>query len=436
MKYIFPLLLITNLFAFNLCAAEAFHPKPFPVEGGLAVFPDYKEVKYEVTVDALTKTMAVKAFMIFTLSERGFPVFDSYNNPSSIVLNGLSERNKRVKTPEGESVLRIVTKALDPGLYSMEIVIKPKQEMCRDDKSNLLNCFLMLTDNEPRGFLEYFFPASFEFDQVKMKMEIKILNHEDEVRIYTNGNLTKSGEVFHIDLPGYFNSSSTFLHIVSAKNVIEETMDLASIDGRVIPVTAYYLKSDEYGSKEVFKQILHDTKKYFDDAEAYLGAYPHENMIIYNDGGENTGTGMEHAGAMITDLVSLNHEILHLWIGRGVMPANGNAGWIDESLVSWIDMGSQKYEILPDYKYGQSTMPYYQRENGHSAYNSFGFFGYLDYIFTNKGGLKTFLKDFIERRKHTLYTNEDFIDEMNKFYGQNLGPLFKEYTAQPYVKEE
>lgn len=122
-----------------------------------------------------------------------------------------------------------------------------------------------------------------------MKMEIKILNHEDEVRIYTNGNLTKSGEVFHIDLPGYFNSSSTFLHIVSAKNVIEETMDLASIDGRVIPVTAYYLKSDEYGSKEVFKQILHDTKKYFDDAEAYLGAYPHENMIIYNDGEKTQG---------------------------------------------------------------------------------------------------------------------------------------------------
>ena len=49
--------------------------------------------------------------------------------------------------------------------------------------------------------------------------------------------------------------------------------------------------------------------------------------------------GMEHCGATITSMSALAHEITHSWFARGVMPANGNAGWIDEGTARWRDRG-------------------------------------------------------------------------------------------------
>ena len=73
------------------------------------------------------------------------------------------------------------------------------------------------------------------------------------------------------------------------------------------------------------------------ELEQTYGPYPHEALLIYCTG--NISGGMEYAGATMTSLEALGHEITHSWFARGVMPANGNAGWIDEAIARWRDRG-------------------------------------------------------------------------------------------------
>src|SRR5690606_28199516 len=68
------------------------------------------------------------------------------------------------------------------------------------------------------------------------------------------------------------------------------------------------------------------------ELEGTYGPYAHAKMVAYitPDGG-----GMEYCGATMTSLWALEHEFTHSWFARGVMPADGNAGWIDEAIASW-----------------------------------------------------------------------------------------------------
>ena len=104
----------------------------------------------------------------------------------------------------------------------------------------------------------------------------------------------------------------------------------------------------------------------------------------------------------MTDMSALGHEMFHFYFARGVMPANGNAGWVDEALASWRDDGYQSLGTLS----GSSNMsgrPYYTRTTDTAAY-SFGerFMSYLDGKLKSKGGLKPYMRTLVEREKLSL----------------------------------
>jgi hypothetical protein len=52
----------------------------------------------------------------------------------------------------------------------------------------------------------------------------------------------------------------------------------------------------------------------------------------------------------MTSLGALGHEITHSWFARGVMPANGNAGWIDEAVARWRDRGYPRYSAASPHR--------------------------------------------------------------------------------------
>ena len=110
------------------------------------------------------------------------------------------------------------------------------------------------------------------------------------------------------------------------------------------------------------------------------------------------------------------------------MPANGNAGWLDEALASWRDAGYQSSSALS----GSSNMsahPYYTRITDRNAY-TFGeqFMRLLDGKLKAKGGLKPFMRYMVERKVFSPLFVEEFIAEMNRFYGVSLDADFRQYT--------
>src|SRR5690606_20330699 len=129
-----------------------------------------------------------------------------------------------------------------------------------------------------------------------------------------------------------------------------------------------------------------------------------------------------------TSLSALGHEMFHFYFARGVMPANGNSGWLDEALASWRDEGYQSSKTMSGTS-RMSNRPYYTRTTDRAAY-SFGerFMRYMDEKLSLKGGLKPFMRYMVERRSKAPLFVEEFIKEMEGFYGVAVEEDFKKFT--------
>src|SRR5690606_31939202 len=116
-------------------------------------------------------------------------------------------------------------------------------------------------------------------------------------------------------------------------NFVVRQKEFQSLDGRSLPVTVYMKKIWSYFSAP--SVYLDRAIEVLTELESDYGAFPHSGMLIYASPAFQGG--MEYAGATITNFKALAHEITHSYFGRGLMPANGNAAWIDEALASWRD---------------------------------------------------------------------------------------------------
>jgi hypothetical protein len=97
------------------------------------------------------------------------------------------------------------------------------------------------------------------------------------------------------------------------------------------------LTSNTFLAIQVARNVMQELEQTF-------GAYPHETLLVYCTGASSGG--MEYAGAAMTSQAALGHEITHSWFARGVMPANGSAGWIDEAIARWRDLGYPRANVI------------------------------------------------------------------------------------------
>src|SRR5690606_15920392 len=129
-------------------------------------------------------------------------------------------------------------------------------------------------------------------------------------------------------------ASSLFFHLVDEGKYPETKYSYTSINGNIIPITLYTRSSSQ------LKSYKEESLRVLKELEDTYGPWPHPSLIIY---GAGLG-GMEYCGATMSSLSALGHELTHSYFARGVMPQNGNAGWIDEAIASWRDKGYQRNE--------------------------------------------------------------------------------------------
>lgn len=395
-------------------------PKSFAVNGGKAVFVDFTEATYFITYDLNQKKAFTKTLIKFNTLEAGFPVFDIVAEPTSLKLDGQIVTAKSSVTPNNETTLRVVNQVTDVGSHTLEI-LSPLVTLVEFNDQGVKSAF-WTSDLDEREYLERYMPANFEFDQVKMKFEIEFVGAKNKQTIYTNGTVaTSDSKKFTITYPDYYTASSIFFHTVPQGATSELRFSVKSIDGRDIPAVVYYSRSSWASSLERLKD---KTIEVFHELESDYGAFPHPSITVLQSG----MGGMEYCGATMTDFSSLGHELFHSYFARGVMPANGNSGWLDEALASWRDDGYQTYSTLSG-STGMSSHPYYTRTTDTAAY-TFGsrFMSYLDGKLQTKGGLKPFMRHMIDKRVFSPLFVEEFMQEMSDFYGVSVIEDFKKYT--------
>jgi aminopeptidase N len=242
-------------------------------------------------------------------------------------------------------------------------------------------------------------------------------------------------DLVQIEYPEYFTVNSLYFHTTPKESVDLLSGSFKSVDGREIPVEIYTAKSGS--SSSTLNELQRITLSVLKELESDYGAFPHPSVTIYNANLSSMGLGgMEYAGATVTNRGALAHELFHSYFARGVTPANGNAGWIDESLASWRDNRYQRLQSLS----GSSRMAaheYYTRATDTAAY-SFGarFMAFLDGKFAAKGGLKPFMNKLLEKRLFSPLFTEDFVKEMEAFYGEDLTAIFSKYIYNRSHKED
>ena len=416
------LLILSLLLSFAVASEnDKLHlPKSFALQGAKAVFADFSEADYTITYDLSSKLARVKAEIKLETFEAGFPIFDSVMAPNEVIFDGLSVTAGETKTPNGETTLRYVNKLASPGLHTL-VVELALVNLVEFTEAGVKSAF-WTSDLDERKFLERYMPANFEFDQVKMTFVVIFLGAKNKQTIYTNGVVeTLDNNTFKISYPAYYTASSIFYHTVPQGATSELRFTLKSIDGRDIPAVVYFSKSSWNTNLERLKE---KTTEVFHELESDYGAFPHPSITVLQAG----MGGMEYCGATMTDFSALGHELFHSYFARGVMPANGNAGWIDEAFASWRDDGYQTLSTLSG-STGMSSHPYYTRITDTAAY-SFGerFMSYLDGKLKTKGGLKVFMRHMVDKRVFSPFHIDEFINEMSAFYDVPLMPDFKKYT--------
>lgn len=400
----------------------AHRPKSFSTSTGPAVFADFTEAHYQITYDGEKRSAHVKATMKLNMVEAGRLVFDSVEAPAAIAINGENVTATELKTPSQETTVRVLDKTINKGKHTLTVEV-PLKNLVEFTNSGVKSAF-WTSDLSERQFLERYLPASFEYDRVKMTFDVSFLGYSKKHIIYTNGEVKSLGHnKYRIVYPDFYNASSLYFHAVPEGATDELRFSVKSVDGRDIPAVVYVQRSLIPGEASL-KTLKEKTTEFFHELEGDYGAYLHDYLIVYNSG----RGGMEYAGATITALSALGHEMFHFYFARGVMPANGNSGWVDEALASWRDEGYKSAATMTGTS-RMSSRAYYTRTTDRQAY-SFGerFMRYLNEKLSSKGGLKPFMRYMVEKRSKAPITVEVFIKEMEAFYGEKLEAEFRKFT--------
>ncbi len=396
-------------------------PPDFYTQLGKAVFVDFTKAQYDVTYDIPSETTKVKTTIWFTATKAGKPVFDLVPDVDGLTLNGARAGSRQIKFPDGASELRIVDREVAPGDHVLQITSSFDANVSYDYTNRTVSSAFWIRDLRDRMFLEQYVPSNFEFDQYQMVLNVTFVGNRRAQEIFTNGEVSKkSANSWSITFPKHFTVSCPYFHTAPKGKFVRADFSYPSISGRQIPITIY---SPSAGQTEEFRQ---ETRRVLEELESDYGAWGHPSFLAY--GTPNGSGGMEHAGATATSFSALDHEMLHSYFAKGVMPANGNSGWIDEAIASWRDKG---YTRLPAPGFGGSNLgsqSAYKRSTDDRAYRlGNAFMSYVDYRLQNVGGLKAFLKGYHQAYRKTVITTEHFKNNLEFFSGLEFDGDFQTY---------
>jgi hypothetical protein len=419
--------LIGLAFSTSVLAAGDMAPPPFAVPGRAspAVFVDFKSAVYEIQFDIAQKSTHVRSQIVFHAAIAGMPVFDLTDSPSEILLDG-----QRVD----ETVVTPATDTRGVHVVLSDVAVGDHTLVITHDMGNGFNPPVYSTGSVRSGFfmnddagdyLQNYLPSTYEFAQYKMTFKLEFVGLAEAQSIFTNGLLSQqSATRWTIDFPDYFNCSAIYFHTVPTSAVI--TLPFTFDDGAGHTRSAVIYQQKSSNQLETFKAT---TLKTIADLTQRFGPFPHETLVIYNN--PNGGGGMEYSGATVTDLWALPHELGHSYFGRGVMPANGNAGWIDEAMATLTEGPYQSDSSAIRTTNMASHSAYYTRNDDTGYVQGMNFLAHLgeEFHLVNPSlSMDGYLKHLVSTQVHRTITTELLEKDLEAYSGMSLTKEFSQFV--------
>jgi hypothetical protein len=378
---------------------------PPPLTDVAGVWMDIQNAQYHLQFDSAAKETRVTSTLEVLQGQAGHLLFDLVPNPTEVRLDGNLCTAEEIETPDRETRLRRIGCASPPGRHRLEISHVLKTGVSYGTKG--AKAFFSLYDLRDREYLEQYLPTNFEYDHYPSAWTVVVPNPENYDWM-TNAVVAENrGGTLHFEFPSHFTASSPFFHLFPKGSYSIRRGSYRSADGREIPITAYGSGSNELNS------FLSRAKDQMAKLEAKFGPWPHPQFTAYR----LTGSGsMEYSGATLSRLSALRHEMVHSYFARGVMPQDGNSGWIDEAIAAWHDSG---YKKLSRVGFCQS------RIGGHSPYRRWvnrpaytqgrDLMAYLHHHLPE--GLFPFLKKILSEYFGKNFSTERLITQLESFSG-------------------
>ncbi len=398
-------------------------PPGFSHQGGKAVFADFSHVGLSLRFDALNGKAQARAVIEFEVGEEGMPLFDMIPDAQTVILDGNTldpASVTSVKDPHKQSTLRLLGVNVEPQRrHTLEMTYDLSSQV--SFSQGTVSAGFFMSDLSDREYFEQFAPTNYEYDQYSQSIGVEITGTDKRHEIFANGQVEELAfNKWTVNFPAYYTSSSFYFHLVKEGRFVVSRSSYAGLEGE-IPLTVYSISQSNVANG------MQRLKRYMAELEGTYGAFAHPSFTAYITDG---GGGMEYCGATVTSLSALGHETTHSWFARGVMPANGNAGWIDEAIASWRDnnypRGSGPSRTLrmlggfsPYKRY--TTMDAY----GYGADLISDFDGWV--ARSNDAGMKGVLRDLFAQFKRQTITVPMFQSHMERALGQSLQAFFDKY---------
>lgn len=382
------------------------------------------EIYVHYTFDVVKQKVSAQSRVKFAAIADGLPFIDLIPDPQKVDLNGITINASdfyEVKTPQNETTVRVLNhffRAGEKGVLDITYDLKKNVVF----KEGGVGAGFFMTDLSDRGFFEQYGPANFEFDHIEFTFDIEVVDSLKPHEIFTNGSIRHDGtNRWHIVFPNYFTSSSIFFHVAPIGTFAVEKDTFESINKKQVPMTFFSPNAD------LAKKGMQDAKKYLAEFEEIFGEFGHNQVVVYVT--PNKG-GMEYPGAATSSIGALRHELNHSWFARCIMPASGNAGWIDEAIASWSDDGFPRATKMPDRSaVNMAGMPPFTRLTNRLAYTlGRDFIAELDLLFKDIGGMKKFLNLYYATYKYQVVSTTMMQKLAEQFYGKSLSSLFDRYV--------
>lgn len=399
-------------------------PPSFEYQNRRAVFADFSNVSLAITFNVKNKRALGHAKIEFQVKEAGMPIFDLVPPISDVKLNGDTINLADIyetSDPDEQSNVSLVGVEVAPGQrHTLEISYDLSQVV--NFGNGTVGAGFFMNDLADREFFEKYAPSNFEYDQYKQILAVEIIGAQSAHEVFANGIIQETGEnKWVIDYPAYFTTSSFYFHLAAKGRFNVVRFNYPGIKAN-IPLTVYSASSNDAA------RGMNLLKGFIAELESTFGAFAHPSFIAYIT---SSGGGMEYCGATVSSLNALGHETTHSWFARGVMPASGNSGWLDEAIASWRDNNyprSQNPVRMPRNLSGFSP---YKRFTTMDAY-SYGanlmsdFDGLIAPV--QKQGLRSVLHDFYGKYQHQTITVATFQSHLEQVLGYSLQDFFDKYV--------
>lgn len=411
---------VVSIFFVPVYASFLNAPPSFPHQNSKAIFVDFTHAEHDITYDFSKKSVVVESIIRFSAAEDGYPIFDLVANPSAVILDGSPVSSPLTNDPSYSTSLRVLSDLVIPGDH--ELIVKHSFATNVIFSEEGVASGFWFSDLNDRQYLELYLPSNLEFDQYPKKLNLNFVGFGKLTHtIKSNGKITKlSDERFEIKFPDYYTSSSIYFHLFPKNTNFSSGMFYyTSIDGRSIPVDIY--------TSVTIQPFLDLTPTLLAELENDYGPFPHDKIIIY--GMSLAKGGMEYAGSTVTGLLSLGHELFHSYNARGILPANGNSGWMDEAMARWRDNGYLQNVAIPQISGRLAGRSLWTRQTDRNSYGEgSAFLANIAYRMNDNGlSLKKFLRDYFKKYMYSTVTTTIFENELRNFSGIDFSSDFNRY---------